>query len=305
VTERPLLYGDQSSLLGILSEPAGGVPPGAPLVMMLNAGLIHRVGPNRLHVLLARRLAAAGIAGFRVDLSGRGDSDVRRDGLSFLESGTAEVRAAMDRLEQLYGVRQFVLFGICSGADTAGQVGCIDPRVVGLVAIEGAAYPTRRSIRRYYLRRLVRAETVMNTIRGRNAIGRWLRGARPASRAEEQMVAAGPAGASAVGGVAAALQMLVDRGVEILTVYTGSSAVYNYAGQVREAFPGVRFGDRLREAYYPSADHTFTRLTQQARLIEAVTEWMRERVMVAERAGAPAAAAPWNTPAELDEVVHF
>jgi hypothetical protein len=307
VTERPLLFGDGNSLLGMLSEPAGGVAPQAPLVIMLNAGLIHRVGPNRLHVVLGRRLAAAGIAAFRVDLSGRGDSDVRRDDLSFLDSGTAEVRAAMDRLEQLYGVRRFVLFGICSGADTAGQVGCVDPRVTGLVAIEGAAYPTARSIRRYYLRRLFRAETLMNTIRGRNAIGRWLRGgARAAAQPEAgQMVASGPAGAVAAQGVAAALQMLVDRGVEILTVYTGSSAVYNYVGQVREAFPGVRFGDRLREAYYPGADHTFTRLSQQQRLVEAVAEWVQEKSTAAERAGAPAAAPSWEGPAELDEVVHF
>ena len=304
MTERPLLFGDAGALLGIVSEPAGGVRPQMPLVILLNAGLIHRVGPNRLHVLLARRLAERGIAAFRVDLSGRGDSDVRRDDLSFMASGVAEARAAMDRLQQNYGTRQFVLMGICSGADTSGAVGCLDPRVTGLVVIEGAAYPTRRSIRRYYARRIFRAETLLNTIRGRNAIGRRLRGRAGAAAAADPapMITVAPAASGGMAQVAAALQMLVDRGVEIMTVFTGSSAVYNYAGQIREAFPGVRFDSRLREDYYPNADHTFTRLPEQARLIDAVVRWMDDKFAAA----AAAEAAPgWDGSAEFTEVVHF
>ena len=305
MTERPLIFGDAGALLGIVAEPAGGVRPEMPFVILLNAGLIHRVGPNRLHVLLARRLAETGIAAFRVDLSGRGDSDVRRDDLSFMASGVAEVRAAMDRLEQLYGAKRFVLMGICSGADTAGTVGCLDARVTGLVVIEGAAYPTRRSVRRYYARRVFRAETLLNTIRGQNAIGKWLRGRRPGVPATDagQMIAVAPAAAGGLHQVAGALQMLVDRGVEIMTVFTGSSAVYNYAGQIRDAFPAVRFGDRLREEYYPTADHTFTRLPEQARLIDVVTRWVDEKL--AAKAAAEVSAATWDGSAEFTEVVHF
>jgi pimeloyl-ACP methyl ester carboxylesterase len=306
VTERPLVFSDAGALLGIVSEPAGGVRPQLPLVILLNAGLIHRVGPNRLHVLVARRLAEKGIAAFRVDLSGRGDSDVRRDDLSFMASGVAEVRAAMDRLQQMYGTTRFVLMGICSGADTAGTVGCLDPRVVGLVVIEGAAYPTRRSIRRYYARRIFRGETLLNTIRGRNAIGKWLRGGartKPAAADGGQMITTAPAASGGLQQVAAALQMLVDRGVEIMSVFTGSSAVYNYTGQIREAFPTVRFGERLREEYYPRADHTFTRLAEQSRLIDAVVGWMDEKFASVTAADAPASA--WDGSGEFTEVVHF
>jgi hypothetical protein len=306
VTERPLLFGDAGTLLGIVSEPAGGVRPQMPLVILLNAGLIHRVGPNRLHVLLARRLATRGVAAFRVDLSGRGDSDVRRDELSFMASGVAEVRAAMDRLQQLYGTKRFVLMGICSGADTSGAAACVDARVAGLVVIEGAAYPTKRSMRRYYARRIFRAETLLNTIRGRNAIGQWLRRRRaqaPAASPAAAMIAVAPAASGGLQQVAAALQMLVDRGVEIMAVFTGSSAVYNYAGQIRDAFPGVRFGDRLREDYYPAADHTFTRLPEQARLIEAVAGWMEQKFAAA--AATEAADPAWDGSPEFTEVVHF
>ena len=306
--ERPILFGDGDSLAGIVSEPVSGVRIDLPAVIMLNAGLIHRVGPNRLHVHLARRLAEAGVTAFRLDLSGRGDSEARRDSLSFVEAGALEVRAAMDHLQRLYGVRRFVLLGICSGADTSGQVACIDPRVEGVVVIEGAAYPTGKSVRRYYLRRLVRVETWVNTIRGTNAAGQWLRRSRArdaAPAAPAAMLAVHPPPAAGHQGVAAALQMLADRGVEILAVYTGSSATYNYVGQVRDAFPHVDFRGRLREAYYPTADHTFTRLPQQARLVGDVARWIEEKFVAVAPVPAAAVSASWNEPAELTEVVHL
>ena len=48
---------------------------GQPWVVLLNAGIIHRIGPNRLYVQLARRLASRGHAVLRFDLAGIGDSE--------------------------------------------------------------------------------------------------------------------------------------------------------------------------------------------------------------------------------------
>ena len=309
MSERALTIGGGggATLVGILSAPASGVPQRLPVVIILNAGLIHRVGPHRLHVRLARRLADAGIASLRLDLSGRGDSDARGDDLSFAQSGIVEVRAAMDQVEQLTGVRQFVLLGICSGADTSGQVACLDPRVSGVVAIEGATYPTQKAMRRYYLRRLARLDSWVNTLTGRNAIGRRLFGRRakaePSNEAAVPLAPSRAVGDEARRAVGAALQMLVDRGVHIMTVFTGSTPVYNYVGQIVEAFPEVRFGDRLRELYYPRANHTFTRMAEQAVLIRDVVAWMGERF--AATAEADDAAPEWPTAEELTEVVHL
>lgn len=310
MSERALTIGagGGATLVGILSAPAAGVPAGSPVVIILNAGLIHRVGPHRLHVRLARRLAEAGVASLRLDLSGRGDSDARGDDLSFVQSGIVEVRAAMDHVEQLTGARRFVLLGICSGADTSGQVACVDPRVTGVVTIEGATYPTRKAMRRYYLRRLGRLDSWVNTFTGRNAVGRRLFGRRGAKAEQSGDEAVALAPARAVGdeprrAVGAALQMLVDRGVHIMTVFTGSTPVYNYVGQIVDAFPEVRFGDRLREMHYPRANHTFTRMSEQARLIGDVVSWMRERFDA--KLEARDTAADWPIAEELTEVVHL
>ena len=77
--ERPLYFGERSNLLGVLTAPAAP-HPGSPAVILLNAGLLHRVGPNRLHVDVARRLAEAGFTSLRFDMSGVGDSELPGDG---------------------------------------------------------------------------------------------------------------------------------------------------------------------------------------------------------------------------------
>src|SRR5215475_3162536 len=87
VRDEAVRLAPEGQLVGILSHPAAnpltstGSP--APGVIILNAGVLHRVGPHRLHVLLARRLAASGFTGLRLDLGGIGDSIASSDAASF------------------------------------------------------------------------------------------------------------------------------------------------------------------------------------------------------------------------------
>ena len=236
-------------------------------------------GPNRLHVRLARELAARGFLSLRLDLSGRGDSDPRRDGLSFAESGAVEAAEAMRYLEETKGVRRFVLFGICSGAAAAVEVAHADERVAGAVVVEGAAYPTARFRRRYYAKRLFRARTWWNMLTGANATGRRLRRllGRPVPSASPagEMVSSLAVPETTKMAIAGALQRMVDRDVQLLAVFSGSTKEYNYSGQLQEAFATVNFAGRLEEAYYPEADHTFTRLRNQDVLVDRVLQWMQ------------------------------
>jgi hypothetical protein len=56
---------------------------------MSNAGMLHRVGPYRLHVRLARDLARMGFSSLRVDLADTGDSPLR-PGLTYTQSVAAD-----------------------------------------------------------------------------------------------------------------------------------------------------------------------------------------------------------------------
>ena len=68
--ERPIQFGEKRGLFGILCIPSDSTTAETPIVVMPNSGLIHRVGTNRIHVLLARALAEQGIRSLRMDLSG-------------------------------------------------------------------------------------------------------------------------------------------------------------------------------------------------------------------------------------------
>src|SRR3954464_13203392 len=79
LTEEVLQFGEGGRLFGILTLPSVR-PRNAhklPVFVFLSAGLLHRVGPYRLHVRLGRELARMGFTSLRVDLAGTGDSPPR------------------------------------------------------------------------------------------------------------------------------------------------------------------------------------------------------------------------------------
>lgn len=136
VTEQAEMFGRSHRLVGVSSQPAAGEPGRHPAVILINAGLIHRIGPRRLHVDLARRLALAGRLVLRFDLSGIGDSDARHDELSPVDGVVSDTEEAMQHLRERFGVERFVLMGICSGAKVSFKVARGDPRVVGVILVD-------------------------------------------------------------------------------------------------------------------------------------------------------------------------
>jgi len=134
VKEQAVIFGEKQSLVGILTDPqnekGSDVQVGA---ILLNPGILHRVGPGRIYVKMARELAALGFTVLRFDFSGIGDSKVRHDNLPFDKSSVDEAQAAMNLLESNRGIRQFVFLGGCSGARVSFATACCEPRVVGAI----------------------------------------------------------------------------------------------------------------------------------------------------------------------------
>jgi dienelactone hydrolase len=139
--EEALLFGETSSLVGIITDPPETEKgKHLPAIILLNAGIIHHVGPHRLYVKMARRLAAMGFMVLRFDLSGVGDSTVRTDNLPFEKSAVSETREAMDALSAARGVEHFLLSGLCSGATISLTAAYGDPRVVGVMPINARTH---------------------------------------------------------------------------------------------------------------------------------------------------------------------
>jgi len=142
VTESALLFGEDKSLVAVLTDPEPGAEGVRRGVIILNAGVLHRVGPNRVHVHLARLLAESGFVVLRFDFSGIGDSRKAEGTEPFAQRAVREACQAMDVLGQQRGVREFLVIGICAGADAGLEVCSRDPRVVGAVLIDGYNLPS-------------------------------------------------------------------------------------------------------------------------------------------------------------------
>jgi len=86
-------------------------------VILINSGAIYRIGPNRLYVTLARRLAARGDLVIRVDLSGIGDSRTRRgdENVVYGDHAIADVGAIVAWARR-QGAQHVSVAGLCSGA---------------------------------------------------------------------------------------------------------------------------------------------------------------------------------------------
>ena len=284
--ERILELGAESNLIGIVTEANPGTErsvgprPARPMVIFLNAGVLHRVGPHRLHVFLARRLVQAGLSGLRLDLSGIGDSGAVPGELTFRASAVADTRAAMDRIATETGIERFVLFGLCSGADNALAAAQADPRVVGLVLIDAPAYATWRALMRSVIQRAGErfrhpARSTRLTLRSLKwrvrqlalRLGRRLNSQRVHGNTE----ATGrqfPTKAQYAG----LLTILLDRHVKILSIYSGGMHQrFNHRDQLFEMFPRLR--GRLQVAFFPASNHVFTELAQRNELIETITRW--------------------------------
>ena len=268
-----LQLGSEGQLVGIVSHPPDGQGrPDAPAVIILNAGVLHRVGPHRLHVALARQIAARGNPSLRLDLGGIGDSIASSDATTFRDSAVADTRTAMTGL----GSGRFILFGVCAGADNSIATALVDDRVAGIVLVDPHTYPTWRSQLRDLRTRAAQRGSLPEVVRwglrvARRRIGLAIAQARGAKPPPAEGREPPP-----VETFRAELAQLVDRGVRILAVYSGiHHAGYNETDQLFELFPELR--GRMDHVYFPDANHTFTELAAQRELIATVTTWIARR----------------------------
>jgi len=281
VREQAALFGPRKSLVGIVTQdPTIAAEADLPAVVILNAGIIHRVGPHRMFVDLSRRLAAAGRTVVRFDLSGIGDSEPRSDSLPPIEAALADLREVLDSLQATHKIQRVIVVGLCSGADQSVIYGGTDPRIVGMVLIDPSVPRTRRYYLHHYGRRLFRLHSWLNFTAGRHPLWRQIKKSIAADPTEPLPDTSGDLLQSAQ--VRAFLQnayaRTVEAGIDILAVFTGDrEAQYNYREQLLEAFPNVPFGTRLQLSYYAKADHTFTVRSERESLLRLIVEWMAAR----------------------------
>lgn len=272
VKETPVAFGPERALIGVVSVPGGGdtLPVGC---LMLNMGAIHRAGPRRINVKLARELAARGVPSLRLDLTGLGDSGSARGAEHFSTQSVRDLQAAMDLMQSMLGVRRFIIIGLCSGASNGLSVAVHDARVCGLLMFDGYSFPGRRSNWERTARRAL-AAPANPAFYGKT--WRWLQ--RHFSR--EAALAAAPSifepdpPEVVQAHFRRSMTQLHERGVAVLLYYTGTIHVVDRDHDQLGPFAHEPFLAQAEYRFDPAVDHSVTSLAAQRTFLQLVTDWV-------------------------------
>ena len=272
--EKVVTFGEGNRLVGVITEAQEcEETKDAPGVLILHAGITHHVGPFRLHVVTARRLAARGYNVLRFDVGGMGDSLAHKESGYDADRVLADVRYAMDELTDRKGTKRFVLMGLCTGASNAHKVAVIDDRVKGCIFLGGYGYPTWQFYLKLYWTLALDPKRVFAIVRrrGRKLFSRsgnketliseqfhwWV--LPPKDKTRKDFVT------------------LVDRGVNLLFVFSaGERNYFNYEKQMEHSFSSVNFKGRLKVVLNKYAHHTYSMAIDRDRLMSEVIGWLND-----------------------------
>lgn len=277
VHETVLRFGPNNELVGVLTEPEtvadGAFSPareGFPIAVLLNAGVVHRVGPHRMNVQIARALANAGYRSLRIDLSGLGDSPIRSDATDAAQRAILDIQAAFDKLQEQTAIDRFTVIGLCSGSFHAHQISLIDQRVCGAVFIDGFAFATRQ----HRWRKLYKKLSIRFL---RNAIKRRLLKLTPleslASSGEGLEQAQFFEGFTDCHTIAKEIEQMVNKGQRLHLVYTGGHPEISAAVQFAEMFDVTCDSGQISVEYFGNAEHTFPLVQSRKELSESIVSW--------------------------------
>ena len=254
-------------------------------VLIVVGGPQTRVGSHRQFVLLARRLAAAGIPVMRFDYRAMGDSD--GNGVDFAGVGD-DIRAALDHFQRRQPqIERFVLWGLCDAASASLFYAPTDRRVAGLVLlnpwVRTPASEAQTYVRHYYLQRL-RSGDFWKKVLGL----RWnpVASARSLLEFSGRILAArSPArGSAPAGGQPLRERMLAGWEAfsgPVLLVLSGQDYVADEFRDLLAADPRWKSlaerGD-TRRVELPEANHTFSSQAWRTEVEEQTLSWLDEVV---------------------------
>lgn len=275
--EIPLQFGKAGRLFGVLTlaSDVPNKPSSSRTFVFLNAGLLHRVGPYRLHVTLARELAELGFNSFRVDLAGIGDS-FQRTGLEYTQSVAIDYSEITKLLETELGPTSIVLAGLCSGADNAIRLAIDNSQVAGLILLDPVCEKDNEFEKRA---RRFRVQRFLRKCLDFGKYWPWLKRKIEALSnrdqvAEESVSYLALRELPSADQTAQAIKLVGKRGGRVFSAFTQYALeYYNQSGQFGDVLDIDDYQQFCTEAFWPQAEHTYPLEAHRRQLIEDIKLW--------------------------------
>lgn len=259
-----------AGLIGVLH---GAAAPARRGVVIVVGGPNYRVGSHRQFLLLARRLAGAGVPTLRFDCRGMGDSDGDFPGF---EAIGPDIRAAIDTLCRETGVTEVVLWGLCDAASAILFYAGGDPRVrAAAIAnpwVRTVAGQARAEIKHHYTGRLASGDFWRRLLTGDVAVGKAIAGAAGALVRARR--GGGGDDADLPARMAAGLARFAGPVLLLISGDDMTAREFDDACAASPAWRGLLAAPRVTRHQLPAADHTFSTRAWRDEVAARTVAWV-------------------------------
>ncbi len=271
--ERVVRFGQAQHLSGIMVDGTGEPNASQAVgVIMLNAGMIHRVGPFQMHTQLARFLANHKIVSLRFDLSGMGDSDDCRLAGNARSQQIADVLDAVTFLKRKQQCQRIVLLGLCSGAYLGHAVAEQDSSIDGCVFLDGFAFHTPAYFLEQRLFRLFRPRKWMTFARRLSTLALHPGRSSGLPSDNDFFEESTPPAEN----LRSEVRKLLERNAKLQFIYSGGTTEsFAAQRQFAEMFGDLPGFDRLEYHFLPHVDHTYSLQEDRLHMFNLVLNFLR------------------------------
>ncbi|MCD7962096.1 MAG: alpha/beta fold hydrolase [Rikenellaceae bacterium] len=292
IKETIVCFGDNGGLTGIITRPANETLCKDFCIILLNPGIIHKIGVNGLNVKIARKAGCSGYTCFRFDFSGLGDSVSSRFVNDPDKQKLMEVRLAMDIVQKKTGISKFILKGICFGSEIAFKYALADNRVTGLILIDGI-YQDRTKIEpvlkdayrsqtlRYYKKNKFNFDRWLKLITGKSELMRRIKMKDVFSLFTEKFRTvkssnniSSPERPDITDSVNQWMRLLENSTKILLIFCEGGLFIDVFNLTVARPLNSLPNKNQITFNYMKNVDHTFTPIWSQHKLISTIMDWL-------------------------------
>ena len=286
--ERTVQFGRADHLNGILTLPKGLDGKPFACLLIINSGIVHRIGVSRLHVSMARQLSNHGIASLRFDLSGVGDSDTP-PGLDSIQAIVDEdLRDAIHFTKEQFGDSPLVGAGLCSGAyDWIRSVGRNEGLWGAILLDLFSDYITSNHVFRHYVKRITNVASWNNALSDPKGKLMAMKSRFSSVQNSENQktdlddVEVGVRPILSQNELGAIINGAINDRINLFFIYSdGLEDIYNYHNQFADVFPEQVKSPHIDWDYIAGSNHTFEKEAHRQRLLASIVGWLKNRGLI-------------------------